>query len=956
MEFRLLGPLEVLEAGTVLTPRAPKVRALLAILLLRANDIVSADTLVEDLWSGEPPASSAKVLQTYVSQLRAILGAERIATRNPGYVLCVGDEETDLARFDRLRAAGKPAEALALWRGRPLADFAYEPWAQAEIAALEERRLVTTEERIGVELASGHHAPAVAELEALVAEHPLRERLVGQLVVALYRSGRQSEALEVYRNAKQRLSDELGLEPGPELRRLERGVLRQDPSLDAQALPGQQTAGGVSRFIGRRRELAQLRHLLDGSRLVTVTGPGGVGKTTLAFEAVRERAAVVCVELAAVRDPELVAPAIMHALGLPEAAGSPAEELLAGYLARKELLLVLDNFEQVALAAPLLGRLLASAPQLSLLVTSRAVLHLPGEVRYDLPPLELPADANDLETFGLVDSVALFVNRAGAARPGFAVTPENAQPIGELCARLDGLPLALELAAARMNLLSPAAVVARLGRKLDLLKAGDAAADRHATMRAALDWSYELLDDEERALFSTLSVFSGGFTVDAIEAVTGSDVLDELVALMEASLVRAEGAVADEPRFGMLETIRDYARERLTGRGDSAEVEQRHAAYFAQLAEQGEPGLRGAEQRLWLERLDADRENLRGALLWSEEGGDVGIGLRAAASLWRYWQVRGAAREGRTQVDRLLARAEEADAKAVADARGAAGRLAFSDGDHGVAEPLLEQSVAQLRQLGDPASVALNLTALGLIAQARGDPHGARARVEEALASARSEGDWWTQGLALVAYGDILHAQGELTLSRRVLEEGLRANLEAADARNIARASTQLAGVALETGDAARATRLLEDALALQRDLGDRWGVPRSLQALGLAAQVRNDSEAATANFGQALAMFLDVEDRSGVASTLDCLAELALQAGSHERATRLYAAAGVLHEMVDSSALYHTQPHRDKNIDALSSALGTETYADLWAEGRSLTVNEAVEYANTERLPERSH
>jgi tetratricopeptide (TPR) repeat protein len=207
-----------------------------------------------------------------------------------------------------------------------------------------------------------------------------------------------------------------------------------------------------------------------------------------------------------------------------------------------------------------------------------------------------------------------------------------------------------------------------------------------------------------------------------------------------------------------------------------------------------------------------------------------------------------------------------------------------------------------------------------------------------------------------VAYGDILHAQGELTLSRRVLEEGLRANLEAADARNIARASTQLAGVALETGDAARATRLLEDALALQRDLGDRWGVPRSLQGLGLAAQVRNDSEAASANFGQALAMFLDVEDRSGVASTLDCLADLALQAGSHERATRLYAAAGVLHEMVDSSALYHTQPHRDKNIDALSSALGTETFADLWAEGRSLTVNEAVEYANTERLPERSH
>src|SRR5262249_31222142 len=241
---------------------------------------------------------------------------------------------------------------------------------------------------------------------------------------------------------------------------------------------------------------------------------------------------------------------------------------------------------------------------------------------------------------------------------------ENAQPIGELCARLDGLPLALELAAARMNLLSPAAVVARLGRKLDLLKVGDAPTDRHATMRAAVDWSYELLGDGERGLFWTLPVFNGGFTVDAIEAVTGSDVLDDLVALMEASLVRAEGVVADEPRFGMLETIRDYAHERLAGSGNNAGVEQLHAAYFARLAEQGEPGLRGAEQRRWLERLDADRENLRDALLWSEEGGDVGIGLRVAASLWRYWQVRGAAREGRAHFDRLLARAEEADPRA----------------------------------------------------------------------------------------------------------------------------------------------------------------------------------------------------------------------------------------------------------------------------------------------------
>src|SRR5439155_15922180 len=277
MEFRVLGPLEVVAAGSTFVPSAPKVRALLAILLLHANELVSADRLIEELWSGEPPASAAKVLQTYISQLRAALGAERIVTRSPGYVLRVDEDELDLARFERLRAAGKPSEALALWRGAALADFAYERWAQPEIAALEERRLATLKERFDGELASGRHAFVVGELEALVEQHPLREQLRGQLMLALYRSGRQAEALEVYRDGQRWLLEELGLEPGAALRRLERAILRQDAALDSQPLHGQDRAPDPRRFIGRRRELAQLRGLLERERLVTITGPGGAG-------------------------------------------------------------------------------------------------------------------------------------------------------------------------------------------------------------------------------------------------------------------------------------------------------------------------------------------------------------------------------------------------------------------------------------------------------------------------------------------------------------------------------------------------------------------------------------------------------------------------------------------------------------------------------------------------------
>src|SRR5712691_10905835 len=477
-QFTLLGPLSVSRDGEPATIGGQKPRALLAVLLLEPNRVVSRDQLIDALWGEAPPDTARNTIQVYVSQLRKLLPDRMLETAPPGYRLIVDPETVDLFRFVRLCEEGRTrladgdatgaAEtlraALALWRGAPLEDLPSEPFAHAEIARLEELRLAALEDRIDADLALARHGQLVPELERLVVEEPLRERPRAQLMLALYRTGRQADALAVYQRARKTLVDELGIEPGESLRKLERAILAQDPSLSvtatASTAPPRRIPTPPYPLLGREHELAALTELVgrDGTRLVTLTGPGGIGKTRLALELASRLApdfpdgAAVAL-LASLQDPALVARTILEALELPESGRDP-EEALIGTLSGSRLLLLIDNFEQVIAAAPTVARLLAAAPGVRVVVTSRAPLHVAAEHEYTVPPL-----ADD-------EAAELFVTRAQAANPSFALSEQNAAAVAELCARLGGLPLAIELAAARSKLLPPVALLARLGNRL----------------------------------------------------------------------------------------------------------------------------------------------------------------------------------------------------------------------------------------------------------------------------------------------------------------------------------------------------------------------------------------------------------------------------------------------------------------------------------------------------------
>jgi predicted ATPase/DNA-binding SARP family transcriptional activator len=617
MEFRILGPLEAWDEGRELSLGGPKPRALLALLLLHANTVVSADRLIDELWGEDSPEHAADALRVNVSRLRKALPQDVLTTRSPGYVVQVELEALDLHRFERLVDEGRGLlarglaaaaskrlhDALSLWRGPALADFAYESFAQAAIAPLEESRLATVELRIEADLALGQSHELVGELEVLVAENPLRERLRMYLMTALYRSGRQAEALDAYQDARRALVDELGIDPSPPLQELERAILRHDPALEVppDARPKTNLPRPASSFVGRERELADLLSRIEsGARLLTLTGPGGSGKTRLGLEVASwlvpsYETGVFWVDLAELRDSALVGKTISQTLG--------AKSDLAEQIGDRELLLLVDNFEQVIHAAAELSALLRACPNLTLLVTSREPLRVDGEVEYRVPPLAVP------------EAVDLFCERSQL---------EPTDEIAELCARLDNLPLGIELAAAWTTALSPRQILERLSRCHDLLRGGRDADQRHQTLRATIEWSYDLLTADEQRLFRRLSAFAGGCTLEAAEEVCSAD-LDILKSLVEKSLLRFSNE-----RYSMLETIREYALARLDGERES--IRRGHINHFLRLAEQAqrEGALREVE---WLEWADAEHANLREALRYAREAADTVRELRLAAAL-----------------------------------------------------------------------------------------------------------------------------------------------------------------------------------------------------------------------------------------------------------------------------------------------------------------------------------
>ena len=978
MDFRILGPLEAVDDGRVLALDAAKPRALLAILLLHANERVASDRLIEDLWAGRPPATAAKVLQTYVSQLRKTLGNDVIVTRLGGYELRVEPGRLDLHRFEHLvteaRRVEPPAaaqhlrEALALWRGPPLVELSNEPWAQGEIGRLAELHLSALQDRVDADLALGRDGELVGELECLVAEHPLSERLRGQLMLALYRSGRQAEALAAYRAGRELLVETLGIEPGLALRRLERAILVQDPALDVSPVEpigagsGQSTQsvrGRSTSFIGRKRELRELRALLTQSdvRLLTLTGAGGTGKTRLALEAAAALGdefpdGVVLVELAPIADPALVAATIADALGLAETLGRGWAEVVVANLRGRQALIVLDNFEQVLPAGLLLGEFLAGAPRVTLLVTSRAPLDMSEEWVYPVASLQLPDPSRrgELGQLERTEAVRLFVDRARDARADFELTELNADAVAELCLRLDGLPLALELAAARIKLLSPGDIVVRLGGSLELLKAepGAGAPDRHRTLLTAIQWSVDLLTVEEQALLTSLAVFVGGFTIGGAEAVAGElelDVVDGVESLLKNSLLRIERIAGGDPRFGMLETIREYAIEQLAERGDGEAVRHRHAAFYAHLTEAAESELRGPKQRVWLERLEAELANIRAALSWATESGDPEVGLQIGAWLWRFWHMRGYLMEGRERLEGLLA-AGSGSSAARAKVKAAIASIAIVQGDHEEARRLLEASLPVLRTLGDDRQVATSLSVLAGSAVATGDPDRALAHAEEGLAIARRSGDRSTEAMLLFNVGLARAWRGELEEAERTIEESVRGARRAGNVTSVGNWLRALGSISLARGDYEEALPQFEQSLAVGRELDQPWCIGHSLSNLALVAQEMDDHDTARRLLAESVSIEREAAERLGLAANLEVCARLADAEGLPARAARLYACASVLRESVGVDPCEPGWPDPEPHIARIRDALGAEAFAEAWEEGRTLTLDESLDYA----------
>ncbi|MFC0437016.1 BTAD domain-containing putative transcriptional regulator [Kutzneria buriramensis] len=921
LDIGVLGPVEVAGPGGRVDLRGRGQRTLIARLATQPGTTMPQDALVKALWPQAPPPTAVKTLHSHMARLRQQLRragvADAIATRDPGYVLLASPNTVDAIRFEDLAAAGRNAlamgknelssgllrAALTLWRGEPLIDCRPGEWARAVAVRLGEIRFAASEDLISARLALGEHVTAIGELESLVTQHPFRERLWELLILALYRSGRQGDALAAFHRARATLVDELGIEPSRQLRQLEGAVLAADPTLDLSAAPTRPAAGRVTagrsqhrvpvpltRLVDRAADISRTQWLLDRRRLVTLTGPGGCGKTRLAIAVAAgyDTDELGFVDLTSLTGPALVPQSVADAFRLPEHAGRDVLDTVVDHVRDRTTLLVLDNCEHLVRAcAQLVRALLSVCPTLRVLATSREPLHVPGESVHTLRPLPTPdPDAtHSFDDLASYDAVQLFVDRAQEAGAHIEKDRATAQALATICASLDGLPLAIELAAARTAALPVSRIAEHLrDRFLALCSGGHGARPQHRALHATIKWSYDLLTPDEQALFRNLAVFAGGFELPAVEALwPHHNAVDLLGRLVEKSLVTKE---TDTARYRLLDTIRHFAAEQLTPE-ERAQARRLHADYHLRLAEQAERHLFGAGAVPWLERLAAEHENFRAAVTWTLAQPDPTLALRLTGALIRYCRLRGHHRDCRDWLTAALEHGGRAPATLRAKAFAGAAGVALLQCDYDPAVLLAEQSLILYELGGNQRGLAFVRSLLGSICREQGDYPRALDYHRSALRNFQDLDDEFGIAHALHLNAFTAWLRGDLDSARRWAYESLQRSRKLGDAESTSSALRHLAAVAHYRGDNKLACRLLLEARAISELIGCREGIAWALNLLGLVYHATGSAEAEPL-LERSLAVHRELGDRWRTASVLEALAAIACDRSAWTRAAEL--------------------------------------------------------------------